>query len=226
VTKPKTIRDAPSGGAGVLAVFCDLDEADRADFRPWLAEDMFPPRLRIGFVACASFDRVEMGAESADAAPMYLTLYDMPSLGRLYGAPYQSLRRDRDPRDAAFHERFRGPQRYTLAWTGPELSAGGGGFAEYVFAERFGLSEADIQPFNMWFAGAYLPGLQDLPGLRRVRRYMAMEGTPEHFVLHEFDDMSALSHSVWTGARAAGERSLARPAPGAPGLYRRVIDAP
>ena len=222
------LSDTPSGGTGLLAMFVDLEEKERADFRPWLARDMFPPRLRIGFLAAASYDRVmDDGVGQAAVGPGFVTLYDLPSLGHLYGEPYQALRRRRGSRDAAYHEAFIAPERYTLAWAGPEVSsASGGGFAPYIFIDRFDLAPADAQAFNIWFAGAYLPGVTKIDGLRRVRRYLAMEGAPAHMVVHEFASRAALDGPPWAELRQAREWSLADPAEGAPGLYSRIIHAP
>ena len=176
-----SVSDDPSGGTGLLAVFCDLEEADRGDFRPWLTEDMFPARRAIGFSACASYDKVEGDGQQ------FLTLYEMPSLGYLYGEPYQALRGNRDPRDAAYHEKFRNPDRYTLSWSGPELvCAGVEGLAPYARVERFSLDAKDAQAFNMSFVAEHLQALADHPAVVRVRRYLSMEGAPAHVVLSEF----------------------------------------
>lgn len=176
------ISDTTPGGTGLLAIFCDLDMPDRADFRPWLGEDMFPARMAIGFNACASYDLID------GAGQQFLTLYEMPSLGQLYGAAYQGLRGTRGPRDAAYHQKFRDPDRYTLAWAGPELgvpAAGADGLAPFLQIDRFDLAESDIQTFNIWFATEYLPTIARQSDDVRVRRYLSMEGPHAHVVLHE-----------------------------------------
>jgi hypothetical protein len=190
-----TLKDIPQTGSGMLAIFCDLAIEDQAEFRPWLTEDMFPARVGIGFNACASFDRI------SGEGPEFVTLYEMPSLGHLYGEPYQALRRVRKPRDAAYHEKFQNPERYTLSWSGPELSENLGGFAPYIYVDRFDLADSAAQDFNIWFVGTYLPALSKLPGISRVRRYLSMEGTPKHFVLHEFADEAILDSADWQSAR-------------------------
>lgn len=214
LSRPMTkLTDGPRGGSGMLAVFCDLAEEDQADFRPWLIEDMFPARLDIGFNACASFDRV-----SGDG-PEFVTLYEMPSLGHLYGEPYQALRRVRNPRDAAYHEKFQNPERHTYAWAGPELSSEAGGFAPYIYVDRFELADEDAQAFNIWFVGSYLPALSELEGLLRMRRYVSMEGAPKHFVLHEFADGVVFENSDWMIVREQfGDATSA--------LYQQIIHAP
>ena len=227
------LRDHAAGGTGMLAIFCDLAAADQADFRPWLMEDMFPPRRAIGFTACASFDL--MGGEGRQ----FVTLYEMPSLGHLYGEPYQALRRTRKPRDAAYHEKFQNPERYTLSWTGPEWvgpelgdSEAGGrgaegsgadgreprGFSPHILIDRFDLTPEGAQAFNIAYATEYLPGLAGLAGVSRVRRYLAMEGTPSHVIVHDLTEPSVIESPEWSALRAGfGDVTS--------GLYQRVIEA-
>ncbi|MFC1665120.1 hypothetical protein ACFL17_05825, partial [Pseudomonadota bacterium] len=152
----------------------------------------------------------------------YVTLYEMPSLGHLYGGPYQALRRVRNPRDADYHQKFRNPERYTLSWTGPELGSENrgreNGFAPYVHIDRFKLPEREVQTFNMWFVGNYLPSLAKIPEVIRTRRYLAMEGSPIHFVLHEFSHSTVVKGAEWKSLRTEFSG-------GTSGLYRRVIHA-
>jgi hypothetical protein len=206
------LNDLPLGGSGLLAIFCDLKDEDQTDFRPWLSEDMFPARVEIGFNACASFDRI------SGAGPEFVTLYEMPSLGHLYGEPYQALRRVRKPRDAAYHDKFQNPERYTLSWSGPELSENTGGFAPYIYVDRFDLADSAAQDFNIWFVGTYLPVLSKLPSISRVRRYISMEGTPKHFVLHEFADEAILDSADWQSARSEMNEATSA-------LYKSIVQA-
>lgn len=198
----------------MLAIFCDLAEEDQADFRPWLTEDMFPARIQIGFNACASFDKVN------GDGPSFVTLYEMPNLGHLYGAPYQALRRERKPRDTAYHKKFQNLERYTLSWTGPELSPETNdsinGFSSYIHIDRINLPEGEIEKFNIWFIDTYLPSLAEIQGLLRTRRYLAMEGVSPHFVLHEFSDASVVESSEWLRIRNYFHR-------GKTSFYKRVI---
>jgi len=218
-------HDAPSRGTGVLAMFVDLAAEPLAEFRPWLADDMFAARLEIGFHACASYDLI--GAENVDNSPAqrHLTTYEMNSLGDLYGAPYQALRRVRDPRDAHFHQQFQNPDRYTLSWTGPEISGGDPGFAPFLHVDRFDLSADQAQSFNIWFVTDYLPRCLNVSGLVRLRRFIAMEGEPAHFVMHEFNDDTFIDDPLWAEARGANQWQNVIAKPGGSASYQRIIDA-
>jgi hypothetical protein len=206
------LNDRALGGTGLLAIFCDLADSDKPGFRPWLSEDMFPARIDIGFKACGSFDKIQ------GDGPEFVTMYEMPSLGHLYGEPYQALRRIRNPRDAAYHKKFQNPERYTLNWAGPELNFGGDGFSSYVAIDRFDLPKNATQEFNISFVCDYLPALERVPGVLRVRRYLSMEGTPAHFVLHEFSDIDVLENVNEIQVRRKFRDATF-------GLYQRMIEA-
>lgn len=211
-------------GTGLLAVYCDLDPEWIADFRPWLAEDMFPAREAIGFGPAASFDLIPQRSPSA-TAQNYVTFYVAPSLGDLYGVAYQGLRAHRGERDAAYHQQMKNHARYTAGWVGPGIEGAGGDFAPVLFVDRFDLQPADVQAFNMWYETDYLPSCAGLPGLNRLRRYLSMEGQHRHILIHEFDEESALGTEAWRGLRSAEPMSLCTYAEGAPAAYRRVISS-
>ncbi len=204
-------------GTGMLAVFVDLASQDQAGFRPWLTSEMFPPRMAIGFFAGASYDLM-----SGDG-PEFATLYDAPSLGNLYGEPYQGLRRVRSPMDAAYHEKFRDQERYTLGWTGPELSLDmktpDRRLAPYIHVDRFDLDDAASQAFNIGLACSYLPGLARMPGVMRVRRYLTMEGPRSHVLLHEFSNPNVTESLDWLALRRDWGAGLTQMRSG---LYQRA----
>lgn len=107
-TRIACVNAIPVSGTGLLMLLCALDSCWHDEFRDWLAADMFPARLAICFNACASYDRID--EDPGVDAPRFLTLYDTPSIGDLYAAPYQRLRANRDKRDAAFHARLKKPE--------------------------------------------------------------------------------------------------------------------
>ena len=85
---------------------------------------------------------------------------------------------------------------------------------------------ADVQAFNIWFEGEYLPWCSKMPGLVRVRRYLAMEGAPRHFILHEFEGTAFQEDPLWRALRKSKEWALCAMTYGAPALYKCVIKVP
>ena len=176
------VSDMPNNGSAMLAIFCDLSPEDQSQFRPWLLEDMFPARLKIGFRNCASFDLVK------GEGPEFVTLYETPSLGHLYDVPYRALRELRTPRDVAYHKKFQNPERYTLAWTGPEITRKTDDFATYIKIDRFNLKNHLIEEFNTWFFSTYIPAFVRSVETVSLRRYISVEGSHNYFIVHEIID--------------------------------------
>ena len=216
------ISDIATQGTGMLAMFVNLDPRWVDDFRIWLKEDMFTARMDIGFRACASYDLL---SETDDKSlnPAFLTVYETASLGVLYSEPYQALRRNRDTKDAAFHQRFLDAERYILSWVGQELSAGTPGFLPFVYVDRFDLTTKNVQKFNQWFIDEYLPGCEGIESLVRLRRYTTIEGNRKVFVFHEFDDISAINDKAWNKLRGNKVWKNVASDPGRSAAYRRVI---
>jgi hypothetical protein len=227
------ITNRPTSGTGLLLLLCNLDPQWHREFRAWLAEDMFPARLAIGFRACASYDRID--ADAKPGAARFLTLYDVDSVGELYAAPYQGLRSHRDARDAAFHRRFRDLHRATLTWVGPELarpragSDDGAGFAPFVGLTRFAVADERVAAFNAWLVDRYLPRCATLGGVARVRRYLDVEAAPRdrcaHTVLHELTGDEATAAASWADLCADTGWEMVERDPAASDGFRRVLAA-
>ncbi|MFL2932192.1 MAG: hypothetical protein ACJZ47_05220 [bacterium] len=207
------LNHAPNNGSAMLAVFCDLAFEDQADFRPWLIEDMFPARLKIGFQSCASFDL------SHGQGSQYLTLYETPSLGHLYDIPYQELRRKRKPRDAAYHKKFQNPHRYTLNWIGPEISKKESGFAPYLCIERFVPKDSLIEEFNTWFVSSYIPTFLNLDNIVGLRRFISIEDPHQFFVIQELTDLEKYRNDEQKAQKKNFGMNIS-------GIYQRIIQSP
>lgn len=211
-------------GTGMLAIFCDLEPQWHQEFRAWLRDDMFPARMKIGFRASASYDLVKDAIDRCGIPEPFATVYETVSTGDLYGAPYQALRANRDQRDKDFHARFLKPARYTLGWVGPEISrTEKGGFSPLAVIDRLDLPEESVQEFNVWYMTQYLQRISRVPGILRVRRYLAMEGSPRHVMVHEFDGQVPLNDGNWTEARADLSKNVIPNAGRVTGTYRSVL---
>ena len=207
------LNHIPNNGSAMLAIFCDLSDEDKKDFRPWLAEDMFPARLNIGFTNCASFSLIEGNGSE------FVTLYETPSLGHLYNTPYQELRQKRTPRDAEYHKKFQNPERYTLTWVGPEISQKKSGFAPYISVERFDIKNNLIGEFNSWFVSTYIPTMLNSKNRISLRRYMSVEGPHKNFVIQEFTDSEISANNKPSNLKNSSEISIS-------GIYKRIIQSP
>ena len=79
------LTDKPINGSGLLAIFCNLDEGDQKEFHPWLLNEMFPARLKIGFKSCASFEKINGDGQK------FLTLYEVDNIVYLYDSDFSDF---------------------------------------------------------------------------------------------------------------------------------------
>ena len=89
--------------------------------------------------------------------------------------------------------------------------------------------EDKIEDFNGWYAQDRGPLCEQVPGVRRIRRYAPVEGDSVMIVLYEMDDESVRETPEWKEMNAsewtARVRSYYKQASGSPGVYRRRGDA-
>ena len=175
------LTNKPANGSGLLAIFCDLDPKDQKEFHPWLLNEMFPARLKIGFNSCASFEKISGDGQK------FLTLYEVDNIVSLYDRPYQKLRENRSPLDTKFHESFINPSRYILTLIPPLLEKDHSGFLDYVKITRETITGANIQKYHSNFI-AKINNLNLLP----LRRYITVEGEHDNFTIIEADEINKI----------------------------------
>ena len=175
------LTNKPANGSGLLAIFCDLDPKDQKEFHPWLLNEMFPARLKIGFNSCASFEKLSGDGQK------FLTLYEVDDIISLYDRPYQKLRENRSQLDTKFHESFINPSRYILTLIPPLLEKDHSGFLDYVKITRETITGANIQKYHSNFI-AKINNLNLLP----LRRYITVEGEHDNFTIIEADEINKI----------------------------------
>ena len=175
------LTNKPANGSGLLAIFCDLDPKDQKEFHPWLLNEMFPARLKIGFNSCASFEKISGDGQK------FLTLYEVDNIVSLYDRPYQKLRENRSPLDTKFHESFINPSRYILTLIPPLMEKDHSGFLDYVKITRETITGANIQKYHSNFI-AKINNLNLLP----LRRYLTVEGEHDNFTIIEAEEINKI----------------------------------
>lgn len=180
------LTNKPINGSGLLAIFCDLVKEDQKEFYPWLLNEMFPARLKIGFNSCASFEKIDGDGQQ------FVTLYEVDNIVYLYDKPYQKLRENRSPLDAKFHKSFLNPSRYTLQLIPPSIEKDQKGFLNYIKISRQNINSSDIQNYYSNFI-SNIHNQNKLP----IRRYINVEGEHNNFILFESDEIDILNkHQV------------------------------
>ncbi len=175
------LTNKPANGSGLLAIFCDLDPKDQKEFHPWLLNEMFPARLKIGFNSCASFEKISGNGQK------FLTLYEVDNIVSLYDRPYQKLRENRSPLDTKFHESFINPSRYILTLIAPLIEKDHSGFLDYVKITRETITGANVQKYHSNFI-AKINNLNLLP----LRRYITVEGEHDNFTIIEAEEINKI----------------------------------
>ena len=175
------LTNKPANGSGLLAIFCDLDPKDQKEFHPWLLNEMFPARLKIGFNSCASFEKISGNGQK------FLTLYEVDNIVYLYDRPYQKLRENRSPLDTKFHESFMNPSRYILTLIPPLIEKDHSGFLDYVKITRENIARTDIQKYHSNFI-TKINNLDLLP----LRRYITVEGEHDNFTIIEAEEINKI----------------------------------
>ena len=161
------LTNKPANGSGLLAIFCDLDPKDQKEFHPWLVNEMFPARLKIGFNSCTSFEKISGDGQK------FLTLYEVDNIVSLYDKPYQKLRENRSPLDTKFHKRF--------------IEKDHSGFQDYVKITRETITGADVQKYHSNFI-TKINNLDLLP----LRRYITVEGEHHNFTIIEAKEINKI----------------------------------
>ena len=175
------LTNKPANGSGLLAIFCDLDPKDQKEFHPWLLNEMFPARLKIGFNSCASFEKISGDGQK------FLTLYEVDNIVSLYDRPYQKLRENRSPLDTKFHESFINPSRYILTLIAPLIEKDHSGFLDYVKITRETITGANVQKYHSNFI-TKINNLDLLP----LRRYITVEGEHDNFTIIEAEEINKI----------------------------------
>ena len=175
------LTNKPANGSGLLAIFCDLDPKDQKEFHPWLLNEMFPARLKIGFNSCASFEKLSGNGQK------FLTLYEVDNIVYLYDRPYQKLRENRSPLDTKFHESFINPSRYILTLIAPLIEKDHSGFLDYVKITRETITGANVQKYHSNFI-TKINNLNLLP----LRRYITVEGEHDNFTIIEAEEINKI----------------------------------
>ena len=176
---------------GLLCIFCDLNSQDKIDFRPWLTEDMFPARLKIGFSCCASFDLFE------GRGSKFATIYKVPNQEFLYGNRYQNLRRDRLPRDASFHKNFVNPRRYVLESIEPGIGDSNKNFSHYLLINEISTLPENEEIFNIWYYTEYMPELKLLSKLIDHQKYISIEGVSKYMLITGSNQKDIFKNRAW-----------------------------
>lgn len=211
-------------GMGLLAELFDFGEGAEEEARAWLDGTRLARMLEVPGA------RGGAGYEAVDGAPRFLNLVEADSVHVFYGAEFAALEDSagaRPPRPPKERVRLVCAQIYPgLPAAPPDFpTVDAAGLAPVVQFGRIRAPEERLADFNGWYARDRVPLCGEVPGVRRVRRYVPVEGERLMVVLYEMEEEAVRETPGWRRMNAsewtARVRGYYRQAPGSPGLYRR-----
>ena len=211
-------------GMGLLAELFDFEEGAEEEARAWLDEARFPRMLGASGVCGGA------GYEAVEGAPRFLNLVEALGVHVFYGEEFAALmeaEEARPPRPPAARARLVCAQIHPGLPAAPPAfpTVDAAGLAPVVQFGRIAVPEDRLADFNGWYERDRLPLCAEVPGMRRARRYVSVEGERLMAALYEMEDESARETPEWRRMSAtpwtARVRGYCRRAPGSPGLYRR-----
>ncbi|MGH3240817.1 MAG: hypothetical protein ACRDNL_10570 [Spirillospora sp.] len=186
---------------GLLYVLSQPRENDEAEFHDWYDNEHGPARLALPGVHQGHRYRATDGE-----APSWLAWYDL-DLDVLHTPAYRALREGRSARETAVMSALEILDRriYELQDDqGTPSSA-----PPPLLLARAMTVEPEHEPgFHTWYAEEHIPTLHALPGWRRTRRYVLVDGkAPRFLALHEIDDPGVFDTGAYRAATSTPWRA-------------------
>ena len=185
-------------GNTLLFTATDVDPADEAALNDWYDNRHVPQRVAVpGFLNARRWEALEGG-------PKYLALYDLAGLDVLQTAEYKALSQPpmRTEVDIERAKTFKNPVRVVMQ----QIAQAGSAMAPAADAVK-GLLMVSLQPeagyedeFNDWYTTEHIEYGARVPGLLRVRRFKAVEGSPTYVALWELADPNLPNTQAWRQA--------------------------
>ena len=211
-------------GMGLLAELFDFTEGEEGEAHAWLDEVRLSRMLEVpGMKGGASYEVI-------GGAPRFLNLIEANNIHVFYGEEFTTLMNSEEmrfPKTPGTHIRLVCAQVYPgLPAKQPNFpSVEVAGLAPIIQFGRINVPEENLGDFNGWYSCDRGPLCEEVPGVRRMRRYNTVEGPRLMIVLYEMEDESVRETSEWKHMNAsewtARVRSYYRQEPGSPGVYKR-----
>ncbi len=216
-----------SHGMGLLVEMMDFSPGDEDAARAWIDEDHLERRMSApGICGAAAYEAIK-------GAPRFLNLYEAESVQDFYREEFQGIYAAPSERDGAMKKSVVGEVRLVCAKIYPGLPPSTpscptvevAGLPPIIQFGRIFVPPEKIGDFNGWYTQDRAPTVEKVPGVRRIRRYVPVEGDSVMIVLYELENESVFEHEAWKEMSASAwtkkVRGYYRQAEGSPGRYRR-----
>jgi hypothetical protein len=217
-------------GRGLLLVYADVAEEHEEEFNRWYDEEHIPERLSIpGVLDAARYVAVRGG-------PKYLACYEIDQAGTYFSDAWQQHLDRPTPWSRRMSPTVIGRNvvrnLYTLLYpiTLPDDVAQTPLAPALLIGRMSVPTELEIA-FNTAYHNERLPLYRSIPGYWHARRFSVVAGEPKYVTVHECEAPEVAESPEWQAVRATvtPKWSEVSPhitfAPGAPGVYKRILPA-
>jgi hypothetical protein len=218
---------AKTRGTGLLMLWTDVDPEFEAEFNRWYDEEHIHHLLSVpGFLSAGRYVALRGG-------PKYLAMYELEDVSVLRTAAFlDDVRFKPSPWRTKASGGHVG-RNYILnayrqifpARTNPaELTMAPSPFLQMG---RMDIPAHMEEEFNDWYNTVYVPDYLTVPGVIRVRRFMAVDAQPKYLTVYEFERPDVPESAEWNRVRDANPwtkrvRPHMRLDAGSPAVFRRI----
>ncbi|MFC1491443.1 hypothetical protein ACFLQ0_02505 [Nitrospinota bacterium] len=214
-------------GMGLLAEMMDFEPGNEETVRAWFDEVHFGEHLSVpGLCGAARYEAIK-------GAPKFLNLYEAEDAHVFYSKAFREIVELPSERDGEMEKIMTAKVRLICTQFYPGLPPNPpacptvevAGLPPTVQFGRIFVPPEWKTDFNAWYSQERTPLVEKVPGVRRVRRYMPIEGDEVMVVLYELDDEAVIERAEWKEIMSTPwtnkVRGYYRQAEGSPGVYQR-----
>ncbi|TDD88477.1 hypothetical protein E1293_06220 [Actinomadura darangshiensis] len=186
---------------GLLYVLSQPRDGDEAEFHDWYDNEHGPARLSLPGVRQGHRYRAADGA-----APAWLAWYVL-DLEVLQTPEYRRLRERRSARERSVIAGLETFDRRVYALE-DDRGAPAARPPSFLVARSMTVEPGEEAGFHAWYTQEHVPALHALPGWRRTRRYVLVDGrAPRFLALHEIDDPGVFETGAYRSATSTPWRA-------------------
>ncbi len=192
-------------GEGLLAAWLQVPAVHEDELNDWYdTEHLAQVSSAQGFLSARRYRTV------SDGENWYLALYDLTSPGVYADEPVQRILANPTPWSRRLAKLY-GPNRAVTVYRKIlQIGRDPPEPAPFIFVARMDVDPHVEAPFNDWYDHEHAPRLAEAPGCLRVRRFVAVHGTPRFAAIYDLTAIEVLKSDAWIDAREYGRTQRMR----------------
>lgn len=221
---------AKTRGTGLLMVWSDIDAQHEEDYRRFYRDEHIAHLMKVpGFLNGGLYQALRGG-------PKYLAMYELEEYNVLRSADFldtvrykpSAVRSKASGGHVGRNYMIIGYRQIFPARSNPIENTME--MPRYLQMGRMDIPAAMEEEFNAWYNTSYIPSYLTVPGVIRVRRFLAVENQPKYLTVYEFENPGVPDSPEWDKARNNNPwNRRVRPHlqldAGSPAVYQRIQPA-